>query len=1252
MLSKSFKPTKRNALSPVIRELKHDNRLLKKDNDALQHELMIWRQHSNNLSYILDGIKRAKTFRVWQIWAQLKILIKKAIFGQKHFLTTDVYQRWLEDNSPQRILPSAISPLASPLLLIGVIDQNADWTQVRQSLSTLEQQSYPYWELCLVVHSKAKIWPRLRQYTKRNLQISLHSAKSSLDIPEIINRLLKNKKRSFVGLILFPLALFPITLQEVQRYLGEHEQTDVLYFDEDTINSHFQHHDPLFKPDFSLDLFLANNYLGNFIFLNTKIFRKHGFFSKNQAFLYEYLLKLSEYPTRFAHLPVILFSEFLPLRIKKANRTNKSSLEISLQRRGWTVNVTEEPSANSLTLRYQTKTSRLVSVIVPTKDHVDLLRKSIDGVLNQPYQNFEILIVNNNSEQPETLAYFAELAKYPQITILDFTQPFNISRIFNFAVEHARGEYILLLNNDIEPITKDWLSPLVGYMQRADIGGVAPKLLYPNGTLQHAGVLLGMKNNPNDLGVAGHPFKGMPDSAIKENPRFFFKDLTRNWSAVTGACFLTKKSLYQKVGGFQEEDLKVLFSDIDFCLRLRQHGFQIVYDPHVVLTHHESISVGKVEETGRKIDLHEILYMRETWGKLIDNDPFYNPQLSLFGQGFTLATAPEDVSFSILSALTKLNAVNKGRKVIKILIQQGPAGLYRKIQENRIVGDQVAWYNYQYQQWIQKNEPQHLSLVTSQLKKLEYRPKISILLPTYNSDIRWLDKSIESVKNQLYDNWEICIVDDGSTQASTLDYLHSLHQQNIQVTFNQKNQGISAATQLALQQATGEYIALLDHDDELAPHALAAVVVWLNKYPEADMIYSDEDKLDEQGRRCDVFFKPDWSPEYFLSSMYTCHLGVYRTALAKKIGGFRVGYEGSQDYDFVLRFTEKTKNIQHIPMVLYHWRKIVGSTATVYTAKSYAQSSTERALLDAMKRRHLRGKLLPGIRPDLFYVQPTIIKQPLVSIIIPTKDGADYLKRCIDSITQKTHYPNYEIIVVNNQSTELEALAYFDRIQKRKNITVLNYQKPFNYSDINNYAAQKSQGDFLLFLNNDTEVVEPRWLEALLEYAQLPEIGAVGAKLLYPNGLLQHGGIILGIAGMAGHSQKLFPASEPGKLPIFNNKDVIRNWSAVTAACLMIEKKKYFAVNGMDPLFRVAFNDVDLCLRLSQQGLRHVYTPFAVLYHHESVSVGRPETRQRDDSLLKKEVTKLQKRWGTALKHDPYYNENLTLEKEDLSIRL
>lgn len=529
------------------------------------------------------------------------------------------------------------------------------------------------------------------------------------------------------------------------------------------------------------------------------------------------------------------------------------------------------------------------------------------------------------------------------------------------------------------------------------------------------------------------------------------------------------------------------------------------------------------------------------------------------------------------------------------------------------------------------------------------QPLISVVMPVYNIEVRWLERAVASVQNQIYPHWELCIADDASTRQETRAYLRSLDDPRIRVILLDNNQGIAGASNAALALAQGDYIALLDHDDELTANALFEVAKTINEH-DPDLIYSDEDKLTLEGEPVEPHFKPDYSPDLIGSINYISHLGVYRKSLIDKIGGFRTGYDGSQDYDLLLRFLDHTSNVQHIPRVLYHWRKMPNSTAERFDSKSYAWDAGRRALAETLQRRGIDGTAEFGPFPGTYRVKRTIQNEPLVSILIPFKDKPELLQQCLDSILDKSTYSRFEIIGLSNNSVEAETLALMaDYAQRDPRIRFVRYDHPFNFSAINNYGAELAQGEHLLLLNNDITVISPDWIEALLEHSQRPEVGAVGAKLYYPDDTLQHAGVILRIGGIAGHSHKYLARNTDG---YFARPCLIQNLSAVTAACLMVRKSVYASVGGLNAdHLTIAFNDVDFCLRLREAGYLNIFTPYCEMYHHESKSRGQEDTPAKQ-ARFAREAHYMRTRHAAILKAgDPYYNPNLSLTREDFSLR-
>jgi glycosyltransferase involved in cell wall biosynthesis len=564
--------------------------------------------------------------------------------------------------------------------------------------------------------------------------------------------------------------------------------------------------------------------------------------------------------------------------------------------------------------------------------------------------------------------------------------------------------------------------------------------------------------------------------------------------------------------------------------------------------------------------------------------------------------------------------------------------------------------NTDYIQWINKNENLLFLDLQEDLARLIFSPKISIIVPVYNPDRQLLIECIESVISQSYSNWELCLADDKSTDQHVQEVLefYRVKDKRIKPIFRDENGHISAASNSALEIATGEWIALLDHDDELHQHALYHVVSALNKKPEAEFVYSDEDKINEQGHRIDPHFKSDWNVDLLYSQNYVSHLGVYKTEIVKNIGGFRLGYEGSQDYDLLLRYSREInhENIVHIPKVLYHWRMVAGSTALSSNEKSYTTDAGIKALDRHFKALNKSVTVEQGKHENIYKVNWPYTNdngiEPLVSLIIPTYNGYEITKQAIDSILKKTTYNNYEILLVDNNSDDPIALAYFEELNLHEKVSVLRYPCPFNFSAINNFAAKKAKGDIIGLINNDVEVINASWLTEMVSNTIREDIGCVGAMLYFPNNTIQHAGVITGIGGVAGHSHKYFKREEHG---YFSRLKIVQNLSAVTAACLLVRKNVFEEVGGLNEIdLTVAFNDVDFCLKVQAAGYRNLWTPYAELYHHESISRGTEDSPEKIERFSK-ETDYMKKTWNTDKKLDPYYSPNLSLIREDFSVK-
>ncbi len=561
-------------------------------------------------------------------------------------------------------------------------------------------------------------------------------------------------------------------------------------------------------------------------------------------------------------------------------------------------------------------------------------------------------------------------------------------------------------------------------------------------------------------------------------------------------------------------------------------------------------------------------------------------------------------------------------------------------------------FQEEYRKWIKQNTPTEEELKIQENTTFKDALKISIVVPMYNTDIQFFKELIFSVVNQTYKNWELCLAD-GSQQENNEFKKIVKQDKRIKYHFIGENKGISGNTNEAIKMATGDFIGLLDHDDTLPPFSLFEVVKCINENPNAELIYSDEDKIDLCGKhRFGVHFKPDFSPDFLRSNNYICHFSIFKNSLMKELEGERSKYDGAQDFDLVLRASEKTKNIVHISKVLYHWRAHPNSTAqSTNPVKSYAYEAGILVIEDHLKRQGISATVSHGNSLGTYRTKYDIIGTPKVSIIIPTKDGISYLKKCLNSILNKTTYKNYEIVLVENNSTQKETFDFYESLKENKKIKILYYkEKGFNYSKIINYGVKNSSGDFILQLNNDITIITPDWLEEMIGFAQRDDVGAVGVKAYYPDKSIQHAGVVIGMHKVAGHIFKNLPAN----VSIYFGRDgTIQNFSAVTGACMMSKKSIYEEVGFMDESFPVAFNDIDFCLKIRKTGKLIVYDPFVEIIHDESKTRGYEDMSEEKQLRFQQDIDCFLNKWREFYeKGDPYYNKNFSLESQFCNLNI
>jgi GT2 family glycosyltransferase len=544
----------------------------------------------------------------------------------------------------------------------------------------------------------------------------------------------------------------------------------------------------------------------------------------------------------------------------------------------------------------------------------------------------------------------------------------------------------------------------------------------------------------------------------------------------------------------------------------------------------------------------------------------------------------------------------------------------------------------EYHKWLLRHRAnaRDLDRMRQEALGFAFQPLITIITPVFNTPPQWLKECVESVLNQTYQKWEMILIDDHSSDPETLRTLTELAAADSRIILakDEKRRGISAASNRGLALAQGEWVGFLDHDDLLEPDALFQNVKWLQDHRDADLIFSDEDKLTERGFDSPIF-KPDWSPDYFLSCNYVCHFTLLRRELVMQLGGFRSEFDGAQDYDLFLRVTEQSNRIDHIPRVLYHWRRTLTSTADNVQCKPKMLEAGRLALEAHLKRRQQPGHVVVDWRTYLYWVKREVTESKKISVIIPFRECVDLLARCLDSLTSKTSYTPYEVVVIDNDSQSEDARAYFSRFNHR----LLRYGGPFHFSAINNFAVKQTDSPWLLFLDYHIEAFEGDWLTMMVEHVQRREVGAVGPRLIYPDQTVRHAGIVLGVGGIAEHAFRGFPAEAPG---VCRQLQATRNYSAITGACLLTRREVFDEVGGFDESLPDNLADLDLCLKMRRAGYVIVYTPFAKLLDHE------PAVRRQ--TVQPTEVNLMRERWPEVLQSDPYYNPNLSRKQADFSL--
>lgn len=570
----------------------------------------------------------------------------------------------------------------------------------------------------------------------------------------------------------------------------------------------------------------------------------------------------------------------------------------------------------------------------------------------------------------------------------------------------------------------------------------------------------------------------------------------------------------------------------------------------------------------------------------------------------------------------------------------------------RQIAREVDPYSHENHEWLKRHSASPGELFAQRRHVFEEEPLISIVIPLYNTPLKYLEAVIGSIEKQTYRNWELCLAD-GSDNDEARQFIREKYRKDSRIRYRKlkENRGISGNTNAAVDMAQGEFLMLCDHDDIVAPDALYEMVKALNEDSQVDIVYTDEDKVSMDGKILyDAYFKPDFNLDLLRSNNYICHIFMVRKSLVVQAGKFRSEYDGAQDYDFILRCCEQARKIYHVSKALYHWRAHPESTAGNPASKLYAYKAGKEAVRAHYERLGMEAEVSMTEYPGRYRTVFLVKGEPKVSILIPNKDHMEDLKRVTDSIYEKSTYRNFEILILENGSMEEKTFAFYDKLKKEhENLRVITWEKEFNYSAVNNFGAEHAEGEYLLFLNNDIEIITPNWMEEMLGYCQRDDVGVCGAKLLYPSGQVQHAGVVIGLGGPAGH---ILHGARNEVFSYVEKVECTQDLSAVTAACMMMPKEIFHKAGGFDEGFKIAYNDVDLCLKVRELGLLVVYNAFVEAYHYESASRGAENDDPQKEKRWKSEVSRFERKWAEILEGgDPYYNVNLALDRPDCRLR-
>lgn len=862
--------------------------------------------------------------------------------------------------------------------------------------------------------------------------------------------------------------------------------------------------------------------------------------------------------------------------------------------------------------------------------------------------NVQIVIVDNDykKSEEERQQLNNQYADSSAVKVIKMTENVGFSKANNegyvYAKKHYQPDYIIVTNNDIVFGQKDFIEKIKSAYKQYEYAVLGPDVLgYDDGkhqspidtqgrTLKQINYTIRMNAICLAMFPVIYPLLKWNFGRQKEAQCNIHVEYCEN-IVPSGACIVLSSLFIDKESKVFTPETIFYYEEYILHERCRQQGYKIVFEPNASVVHGDAVATRSKTRSQRE-------RIRFVMKNTLDSARIYRDMLC------KKKKVKHEKNIRWKENLRKITII---RLMLNAPLYLQANGWKKTIQYTQDVIWSFFGKNRNKIPRVQYNAKE---LEEQRKKQFKKNIKFSIVVPLYNTPISYLREMIESVQNQTYTNWELCLADgsdDGYEEVGNVCQEYQQSDARIKYKKLSENKGISENTNIALEMSEGEYIGLLDHDDCLHLSALFECMCVIEQ-SKADYIYTDEMTfVGDIKHVINVHFKPDFSPDTLRSYNYICHFSVFSKQLLNKVGGFDKRFDGSQDYDLILRLTECAENIVHVQKVLYFWRAHENSVAQDINAKAYALTAAKDALEAHLGRVGLDGEVKDGKIPTIYRIKYKIEGQPLVSILIPNKDHVNELKKCIDSIQDRSTYKNIEIVIVENNSKEEQTFAYYSAVTNQySNVRVVNWDGEFNYSAINNYGVQFCQGEYIVLLNNDIEVITPDWLEEMLMFAQRPDVGIVGAMLYYPDDTIQHAGVIVGIGGVAGHSHKFLKRGENGYV---NRLLLAQNLSAVTAACMMVKKCIYDEVDGLDEQFKVAYNDVDICMKVRTKGYLNVFTPFAELYHYESKSRGAEDTKEKIERL-KNEGELFQRKWNKELQAgDPYYNPNLTLEKEDFS---